>query len=165
MAYDGDEITVGEKVTVTIYQSAGLVKQTRTLSEITKRQSANIDIVALSTATILMAAAALEAIISETAFILNPSLYNQKKFRKAGVSEKFKLLKGYSSGMLDELWEARNAVAHAEPDHRRTKFVGEKLNIRGAEWAATCVEDLSKEVWGKEMPEWFANETGLKNEP
>lgn len=152
-------IAIREEVILSAFQSAGLVRHTRSLAEIACGQLSETNMVAVTTATILMAAAALEAVLSEAAFLLQPDLYADKQFRKAGAPEKFLKLKGYPSTKTEEIWNARKAVAHAEPDNARTRFVGEKLNAKGAEWAARCIEELSVEIWGNEMPTWFSETT------
>lgn len=149
-------INVREEVTIHAFQSAGLVRHTRLLAEIARGHLSETNMVAVTTATILMAAAALEALLLEAAFVLQPSLYANRQFRKAGAPEKFMELKGYYSTKAADIWNARKAVAHAEPDNERTRFVGEKLNANGAEWAARCIEKLSTEIWGNEMPSWFS---------
>lgn len=138
------------------YQSAGLVLHTKILARIVQGEKDELRVVALATATILMAAAALEAVLMEAAYILNKPLYKNNIFRKRGADKKFEKLTGPPSQEAIALWETRIAVAHAEPDHKRTRFHEIKLNAQGAEWAANCIEKISKEVWGKSMPKWFS---------
>lgn len=148
-------------IRIEAYQSAGLVVHTRILARIARGETEEMRVVALATATILMASAALEAVLSEAAYILNQSLYKTKEFRMSGAPDKFEKLTGHSSQDATDLWNARKAVAHAEPDNSRTRFVGEKLNAQSAEWAASCIEKISKEVWGVSMPKWFSETTGI----
>ncbi len=150
-----------ETIRIEAFQSAGLVAHTRILARIAQSETDEMRVVALATATILMASAALEAVLSEAAYILNQSLYKTRKFRKSGAPDKFEQLTGHSSQEATALWNARIAVAHAEPDNSRTRFVGMKLNAQGAEWAANCIIKLSKEVWGASMPEWFSETIGI----
>lgn len=152
-----ERLSIQEELIIHAFQSAGLVKHTRILAAIVSFQESDASMVAVATATILMAAAALEAVLSEAAFVLKPNLYSDKQFRRAGAPEKFEKLMGYSSTKARELWDARKAVAHAEPDHARTRFVGVKLNAQGAELALKCLEELTIEIWGNQMPAWFSD--------
>lgn len=150
-----------DDIRIEAYQSAGLVAHTRILAIIAQSETEEKRVVALATATILMASAALEAVLSEAAYILNQSLYKTKEFRMSGAPAKFEQLIGHPSQEATDLWNARKSVAHAEPDNSRTLFVGMKLNAQGAEWAASCIEKISKEVWGESMPKWFSETTGI----
>ncbi len=150
-----------DAVRIKAYQSAGLVAHTRILARIAQGEKDEMRVVTLATATILMASAALEAVLSEATYILKPSLYENKGFRKSGAPTKFKKLTGHPSQEATDLWNTRIAVAHAEPDNPRTRFVGMKLNAQGAEWAASCIEKISKEIWGTSMPKWFSEPTGI----
>jgi hypothetical protein len=143
------------------YQSAGLVAHTRILARMAQDETDEMELVTLTTATILMAAAAMEAVLLEAAYILKPSLYENIKFRNAGAPTKFQEFTGHTSQEVTDLWNARIAVAHSEPDNTRTRFVGVKLNAQGAEWVANCVENISKQVWGAFMPKWFSETTGI----
>lgn len=143
------------------YQSAGLVAHTLMLARIAQDENDEMKVVALTTATILTAASAMEAVLSEAAYVLKPSLYKDIEFRKAGAPTKYKKFTGRLSHEVTEIWNARIAVAHAEPDNKRTRFVGVKLNAQGAEWAANCVVKLSNEIWGASMPKWFSKTIGV----
>ena len=143
------------------YQSAGLVAHTRILASMAQDEKDEVKLVTLTTATILMAAAAMEAVLSEAAYILKPSLYKDSDFRRAGAPAKFEKFTGHPSQEVEDVWNARIAVAHAEPNNKRTRFVGVKLNAEGAEWAANCVVKISKEVWGASMPNWFSETTDI----
>jgi hypothetical protein len=148
-------------IKIDAYQSAGLVMHTRKLAELTRQFSNQPEVTSLATAVIVMAAAALEALLAEAAYMLQPELYKLTKFRKAGVPQKFKLLKRYSSPDIEEIWGYRNALSHAEPDNPRTRYVGEKLNEAGALEFAATIEKLAVEIWGAQMPDWFVETTGL----
>jgi hypothetical protein len=153
-----DNINMNESIKIDAYQSVGLVRHTRRLANLVKQFSDPLDITALATATIIMAAAALESLLLETAYILNPSLYASKEFRYAGAPKKFEMLMGYASADAEEIWESRKALTHAEPDNPRSRYIGEKINIAGASWVAATIEKLAREVWGDRMPDWFAIE-------
>jgi hypothetical protein len=109
----------------------------------------------------LTVAAALEALLLESASVLKPDLYAQQKFRKAGAPEKYRLLKGTNSDHVRHLWSIRVAVAHGEPDNKRTRFVGKHLSVEGAQQAVDMLNRLARDVWGKDMPQWFSDATGL----
>jgi hypothetical protein len=149
-----DSVTVTEKITITVFQSGGLVSHTRLLAKMAAEEN-EYKIVALATATILMGAAALEALLSEAAHILKPGLYDKRNYRMCGVPDKFKKLMGYESQDVKSIWDARKAVAHSEPHNSRSRFVGEILNAKGAKWVIETIEIVSNDVWGESMPNWF----------
>jgi len=156
-----DSITASEKITITVFQSGGLVSHTRLLAKMAENEQEEYKVVALATATVLMGAAALEALLSEAAYVLNPDLYDKNNFRLCGVPEKFKKLMGYKSQEVELIWAARKAVAHSEPQNSRSRFVGIKLNASGASWVTNTIEQVASEVWGESMPNWFKNGAGL----
>lgn len=131
---ESDSVTVTEKITINVFQSGGLVSHTRLLAKMTAEEKNEYKIVALATATILMGTAALEALLSEVAHILKPGLYEEKNYRKGGVTNKFKQLMGYESQDVKSIWDARIAVVHSEPNNSRSRDVGKKLNAEYAKW-------------------------------
>ena len=153
---------------IIVFQSAGLVRHTRTIANLTARTSDEIERVGLATAALLMGAAALESLAMDTAYHLEPNLWKDKGFRKAGVPDKLKRLTGADSPEeVNQLWTHRLAVTHGEPlTHEnsaipRTQRVGEVLNALGAKWVADVVESVALKVWGPQMPDWFTDGTGL----
>ena len=156
-----DGIQFHEEVRIDAYQSGALVSDTRRLAELTRTCSDQFQLACIARAVIVVAAAALEALLSEAAYLTKRTLYDDKKFRKAGVPEKFKKFMKRSSDDAERLWEYRNALTHAEPDNRRTRFVGEIINEVGALWVASTVEQLAVEVWQDQMPPWFREMTEL----
>jgi len=157
---------MSENIRIEAFQSAGLLSHTRCLSRLTSMTTDTKEITCLATATILMAAATLEALTLEAAYLIKPDLYRSEEFRKrTGIKKKFKEVTGDDLDVLCpdalELWENRLALTHAEPIHPRTRFVGEKLNVAGAHWAVETIEKAAKVIWGKKMPTWFSEETGL----
>lgn len=164
----GTDSGTGKDIVASIqaFQSGGLVAHTRRLASLAAKSADEIEEVCLATAAILMGAAAFEALLSEATYLKNPMLYKKKTgFRLKGVPEKFKMLMGGELGGMcpdgDELWAHRVALSHAEPDHRRTRFVGTRINADGARWAAETTERLAVMIWGADMPRWFAETTGL----
>ena len=160
-----EEFKLDESIKIDAFQSAGHVLHTRQLAKLTKCFADFSDVTFLASSVIVMAAAALEALLVEAAYIIKPEIYADKNFRYAGVPKKFEIFMGKTleevSPDATELWRHRLALTHAEPDARRTRFVGERINPDGALWAADTVEKLAITIWGDSMPDWFANTTGL----
>jgi hypothetical protein len=159
-----DSVTATEEIIITVFQSAGLVAHAKMLVRMTEEETNEYKVVALATATILMGAAALEALLSEAAYVLKPELYKQRgrgSYLKVGPPDKFKRLIGYESSEVRSIWDARIAVAHSEPHNSRSRFVGEKLNAEGVKWVIDAIEKVSGEVWGESMPSWFKEGAGL----
>ncbi len=173
-----DSGSFSENISISVYQSGGLVSHTRLLAQMTNEEENEGRVVALATATILMGAAALDAILSEAAYVMKMELYlegkktekekrvKQKKRKKqnylqCGVPDKFSRFMGHDSSEVKLLWNARIAVCHSEPDEPRSRFVGDKLSAEGAEWVIRTVEDVAREVWGDAMPDWFKESAGL----
>jgi len=79
---------------------------------------------------LLAAYAALEALILETAFELQPNLYAQKGFRMRGLADKYqdylqaagRIGEGLPS-VIAEVSDARIAITHSEPDNARSRMV------------------------------------------
>ncbi len=127
------------------------------MSRLAGKSTAQDEVVCLATAAILMGAAAIEALLSEAAYIVKPELYKEENdFRRLGVPRKFKMLTGKELKDAcpdgDELWGWRLALSHAEPNHKRTRFVGARINAEGARWAAETTERLAVMIWGAHMP-------------
>ena len=152
---DSISLTITEQTKITVFQSAGLITSTRTLAKMTQEETDEYRVTTLATATILMGAAAIEALLSEAAHMLHPELYNKKDYRMCGVPTKFKKMMGYESQEVKSIWDARKAVAHSEPNNSRSRFVGEFMNAQGAKKVIETVEKIAMEVWGDSMPDWF----------
>lgn len=120
----------------------------------------------LAKATILMGAAALEALLTEVAYLDKPELYNNKSFLKAGFKKKVEMLKGNEYVSLyheaNKLWEYRKAIAHSEPINERSLNIGEIINSEGAKWVYKTLEEFSRIVWKSEIPVWFSETTGIR---
>lgn len=150
-----DSATGVQDMKIEVFQSEGLISHTKLLANMTASERDEHRIVALATATILMGAAALEALLLEAAYILNPDLYRLDKFRQWRPPKKYEKLKGRKSEEVEKIWNARIAVAHSEPHNERSRFVGEKLNAEGAVWIVEAIASISNEIWGESMPSWF----------
>jgi hypothetical protein len=148
------------------FQSGQLVLNTRQLANLTESFKNKPEVTCLANSTIVMGAAAIEALLSEAAYIKNPALYAQKGFRDTGVPDKIIRLMDQTlreaSPDASELWEHRKALTHAEPDAERTRILGKRINPEGASWAAEAVEQLARKIWGDQMPKWFSDTTGLQ---
>lgn len=117
----------------------------------------------------MVGAAAVEALLSEAAYIKNLQLYRRNEFRYTGVPAKFRKLMGKElsdvSPDAEELWKWRLALCHTEPESERTRFVGARISADGAQWVVQVVEKLAVVIWGKDMPDWFMQTTELGPAP
>ena len=157
-----DHGTSEEGLSIDRYLSAGLTKHTGILAELTRHASTDEETAALAEAVVLMAGAALEAMLDEEAYMSNRALYSDRDgFRKKSPRVKFKKLKHYESEEVRQIWDARNALTHAEPDHTRTGKVGSVLNPDEAVKIASSLQVLANEIWGDHMPDWFSKDAGL----
>jgi len=157
-----DHGTSEASLSIDRFLSGGLTKNTRILAKLARFTSTEEEAVALSEAVLLMAGAALEAMLDEAAYVSNRTLYSDwKGFRKLGAPGKFKKLKGYTSKTVCQIWDARKALTHAEPDHARTGKVGSVLNPDEAVKIAGSLQALANEIWGDHMPDWFSKDAGF----
>lgn len=150
-----DSVVATEQIRITVFQSAGLISQTKVLALMASKERDSEKRSALIVSTILVSAAALEALLLEAAHELNPELYKNRNFRMEGVPFKFKKLVGRKSDEIEAIWEARKAISHSEPHNKRSRFVGEQLNTDSVKQIVNILESISNEVWGKNMPNWF----------
>lgn len=141
-----------DEVCVRVYQHAGLLGQTRTLANLAEHEPDEHRKVALTTASILVAAAAIEALATEVAYARNPALYAEARFRHSSPQAKIRLLTGADSADCELIWSARKAIAHSEPDNRRSRDVGALLQAGGALRVATATERVFELVLaGREL--------------
>jgi hypothetical protein len=126
-----DEGHAHDKVSVRVYQHAGLLSQTRTLANLAEHEPNESKRVALTTATFLVAAAAMEALATEVAYVRNPALYAEGRSRYSSPLVKIRLLTGADSADCELIWSTRKAIAHSEPDNRRSRDVGALLQADG----------------------------------
>ena len=149
---------------IDVYQSGGLVDFAKRLAALTSQAHDQQEEACYATATILMAAAALEALLAEFAYITDRTKYTNE-FRKAGVSKKYQLLTSNELAVahppVAELWEHRIAIGHSEPDNARSRFYGTRVNRAGASWACSTLEDFARQLWGARMPDWLRKDGGL----
>jgi hypothetical protein len=159
-----DSAKVEDTFHIDVFQSGGLIAFTRKLAAYTAQSVDPHDEACFATATILMAAAALEALLSEYAYTARRTSCT-KDFRMAGVPKKFKLLTGEDLAVaypdVAELWDHRIAIGHSEPESARSRFYGTRINKAGAIWAADVVAALAWALWDSSMPDWFRNDAGL----
>lgn len=156
-----------ESIKIEAFQSASLVVNTKRLSEMVCEPMNIKDISCLAEATVLMGAAALEALLSEVAYLEKPELYEEMEFRRGGFKKKIILLKGKDFFPLcyeaNKLWEYRKALAHSEPINERTTMIGKIINVEGAQWVYKTLEKFSRIIWDSKMPLWFSETTGINN--
>lgn len=86
--------------------------------------------------TVLTAFAALEALVMETAYVIQPELYEEKSFRLDGLAPRFVR---YRNGIdrpvaahelpavIVQVSDLRKALTHSEPDNKRSASVGATL--------------------------------------
>jgi hypothetical protein len=156
-----------EYVGITVYNAGGLVAQSRRLRDVAAdaaKAGNQSDEATFATATLLMAGAGLEAILSEFAHDKDRALYAKGSFRREGVARKFQKLTHLDFQTehpnASELMEARKAIAHSEPHAQRSRMVSKRINHAGAQWATQTLEDFAISIWGDELPKWF-REIGL----
>ena len=138
-----------------MHQAHTLANYTATLASLAGR-SAQGQREALIGAAYLMAAAAIEGLLSETAHVYEPSLYNlthkkNKKryvFRDAGAPQKYKLLMKTDEApvVLRRIWRVRVALMHSEPQHRRTGWKGAYMTVPAALRASEYVQSFAAAI-------------------
>lgn len=153
-----DEARASDAQLVSVYQSAALVLYTKKLAAFVATATDQQDACCFATATLLTAAAACEAILSEFVYITNLPAFTPE-FLKAGVAKKYESCKNRKLDKehpaVSELIRHRHAISHSEPNHRRSQLFGTRVNVDGARWAAQTVEDFARAIWGSSMPKWF----------
>lgn len=149
---------------IEVFQSGALVAFTRRLATLAAQASEQQESACFATATILTAAAALEAILAEYLYLSGRSAYT-KKFRRVGVPEKYEMIKASKLAddhpAVSELWAHRNAIGHSEPENGRLRNYGTRINSAGAIWAYETIEKFARTLWGPAMPNWFRSDAGM----
>lgn len=162
-----EPVNATEKISIEGFQSASLVVHTKRLSEMAYEEVDEQDRNCLARATVLMGAAALEALLIEVTYIEKPELYNKMEFRKAGFQKKIEMLKGKEFLPLcheaNKLWNYRIALAHSEPINERTLKTGEVINAEGVQWIYKTLKEFIQDIWDLEIPSWFSETTGITN--
>lgn len=139
---------------IDVFQSAGLIDHIRYLAKLAEGEDKN-GRASLATAAILVGSAAMEALLSEAAYLIKPQIYDNK-FKYAGVPQKFeRLTKERLDGQAAKLWEYRCALTHSEPDNKRSTMVGEKIKAGDVNWVLKTVVELAYEAFGDKMPGWL----------
>lgn len=159
-----DSGTSAECIFIEVFQSGGLVSRTRRLAALVNETADQLDSAYLATATILTAAAALEAILSEYVYLSDRPSY-VKAFRKAGAPEKYEKLTGRKLRddypEVQEWWDRRVAIVHSEPENERSRHYGTRISAAGSAWASQTIEGFARGLWGASMPSWFRSDSGL----
>jgi hypothetical protein len=114
--------------------------------------------------TLLSAYAALEALVLESAYVLHPALYSGRRYRHEDLVAKYrKFLKADGRdemplAIIGELVSARIAMTHSEPDHERSRYLGQWLNARHAAKFSAGVREVASWLWAGRRPVPLANE-------
>jgi len=139
---------------VFLLQSGGLYKHVFTLSEL-YFSAEKKDQTALAIACFLTAAAAVEAIVVEASIDINPELYSERRFLRAGAPQKYKKLMGVESDEIKEIWSIRIALAHSEPENTRSTRFGEHINEDGVRKLLKQLEAIVTSIHGAVWPKRY----------
>ena len=130
------------------HQASGLVKHTQALARLSVGAQ-QPDQTALIIATYLTAAAAIEAVLSETAHDCQPAIYT-RAFRFSGIIDKYRLLMGGPPpDLLERIKYVRDSLTHSEPDNGRLGAAGNYMNTKDVAKAVEYVRELSDTVLRK----------------
>lgn len=154
------DASIGEFATVQIFQFCGLLWLTEYNASKAGIENGLDSQTLYGMNTILSAYAALEALVTETAFCVEPELYAKKKeFRKQGLSQKFRLLidklgrtEECLPDVIDEISAHRIALTHSEPDNIRSSQIGSVVSGTDANRFATEVRNLANWLWQGARP-------------
>lgn len=109
--------------------------------------------------TLLMAFAALEALVLETALVVHPQLYSDKQFRRAGILEQYEKYleadgrKGEKvPSVVAEISGHRIALTHSEPDHERSFVLSQVISATDAARFAREVRSVADWLWRDKRP-------------
>jgi hypothetical protein len=109
--------------------------------------------------TLLTAYAAFEALVLETALCVAPPLYEDRSFRRAGLSEKCRALLGAMDrgkeelpAVIAEISEHRRALTHSEPHNERTARLGTVISGTDAARFAREVRAVAEWIWNGQRP-------------
>lgn len=147
--------SIGEFATVQIFQFCGLLWLTEYNACQASIENGLDSQTVYGMNTILSTYAALEALVTETAFCVEPELYAKKKeFRKQGLSQKFKLLidklgraEEALPDVIDEISAHRIALTHSEPDNIRSSQIGSVVSGTDAKRFATEIRNVANWLW------------------
>jgi hypothetical protein len=109
--------------------------------------------------TLLMAFAALEALVLETALMVHHQLYSDQQFRRAGIIEQYERYleadgrKGEEvPPVVAEVSAHRIALTHSEPDHERSFVLSQVISATDAARFAGEVRRVADWLWGGKRP-------------
>jgi len=109
--------------------------------------------------TLLMAFAALQALVLETALIVHPQLYSDRPFRRAGAIEQYERYleadgrKGEEvPPVVAEVSRHRIALTHSEPDHERSFVLSQVISATDAARFAQEVRNVANWLWRGARP-------------
>ena len=109
--------------------------------------------------TLLMAFAALEALVLETALVVHPALYGDKDFRRKGIIERYEeYLKAdgrKGEGLppvVAEVSGRRIALTHSEPDNERSFVLSEVISATNAARFARELRNVAEWLWRGKRP-------------
>jgi hypothetical protein len=109
--------------------------------------------------TLLIAYAALQALVLETALSMYPELYGEKGFRRAGVVEQFGRFLAREGreqeklhAVIEEVSSHRIALTHSEPDNPRTFILGNVISATDAARFAVGVREAAEWLWRGKRP-------------
>ena len=143
------------------FASAALVSDTRRLAQLIGEEKDQNIAAILSRSQLLVAAAAVEAVLSEYAHQRKPNVYqDEKNFRRQGVAVKYEKLGITCPENISELWRHRNALGHSEPDNDRGLGLIHLIDV--STQIADIIEEEVIRIWGPYMPDWFRTTTGLQ---
>jgi hypothetical protein len=179
-AFEQDKPNLPCGIKIEVLMAGTLIGNIKRLARLAENKHEDPDRACLVVSAFLNAGAALEAILHEYAYKTNfllfegvdPSLKkSQKGFRFSGVEMKFELLRTFphkpdnpptllGSDFPDvaKVLDARHSLTHNEPQRKRSRFVGEVLNVEGAHWAHRVVLGFAKALWGGSLPEDIRND-------
>jgi hypothetical protein len=108
---------------------------------------------------LLMAFAALEALVLETALVVHPALYGDRQFRRAGIIEQYERYLEVDGRrgeevppVVAEVSRHRVALTHSEPDHERSFVLSEVISATDAERFAREVRRVAEWLWRGKRP-------------
>ena len=108
---------------------------------------------------LLMAYAALEALVLETALSTQRALYADEEFRRAGILKQYRRFLD-SSGrgeeavrdVVGEINAHRVALTHSEPDNKRSAALGQVVSATDAARFAAAVRETAEWLWQGRRP-------------
>ena len=165
-ALESEAFAPGGIERVSARQSGGLVAQTQRLAALTGQAKTQDDVACLATATILVAASALDTLLSDYVYIMRPNEPGNRGYSKMGLAEKRARIEaivevdGEILANVAALWDFRNAIGHSEAESKLAQKHEACINKKGAHWAARTVEAFALALWKSEMPGWLCDDMG-----